>query len=640
MVSPAMVSRVIMAYDATKDRHEGELQRTLDEVRLRGDILHGRDRLIVLGVLHRVPHPMGYQTIASIDAFGGTNMRAIEEEVSKKVNLYIKLLQESAQLCEDAGIQIEVKIAAGNPTKNVILQEVVASSPSWIILDRHLRRDLKFYLQQLPCKVSLINDNLSVDVLRSFPLNAKNSIENKVFITSSKLVHPLNNPDSENVEQSVEQSVTSCGSYPPQSFSSSVEISNFPRPDSENIDQSVISCQSYPPQSFSTSMESSGISNRNITTNESQKRNFQLKEDVGSSFKQENSGRETEKDNKYLELIKKQSKKLSRLRASEAPILCAACGTRTELNVMATMKFDFKEIQRATNGFAKENLLGEGGFGHVYKGKLKDGQVIATKVRKEESTQGFEEFYSEIYVLSFARHKNIVMLLGYCCKENLNILVYEYICNNSLEWHLFDNNGTFLEWHQRRAIAIGTAKGLRFLHEECRGAPIIHRDLRPGNILLTHDFVPMLGDFGLAKWKTTDDSVHTRILGTLGYLAPEYAENGLVSVRTDVYAYGMVLLQLISGSKVVDPIRHGEYPSLRQWAKPLIKRLALHELVDPRIEESYDTYELYQLARTAYLCVQKNPEKRPSMGEVVLLLEGESDHLQHLKEHFIPHHTE
>ncbi|KAK7320921.1 hypothetical protein VNO77_30867 [Canavalia gladiata] len=300
--------------------------------------------------------------------------------------------------------------------------------------------------------------------------------------------------------------------------------------------------------------------------------------------------------------------------SSDAPILCAGCGTRTELYTKELVMFNYLDLQLATNDFSKDNLLGEGGYGHVYKGMLKDGQQIAAKVRKEESRQGFSEFNSEVYVLSFARHKNIVMLLGYCFKERLNILVYEYICNKSLEWHLFDKNAAVLEWHQRYAIAIGTAKGLRFLHEECRGGPIIHRDMRPSNILLTHDFVPMLGDFGLAKWKTSDKTLQTRIMGTLGYLAPEYAEDGIVSVGIDVYAYGIVLLQLITGRKAnSSPEQH---LSLRQWAEPRIEKLAFHELRDSRLGESYDSNELYLMAKVAYYCVQRNHEKRPSIGEV------------------------
>jgi interleukin-1 receptor-associated kinase 1 len=302
------------------------------------------------------------------------------------------------------------------------------------------------------------------------------------------------------------------------------------------------------------------------------------------------------------------------------------------------MKFSFSDIQLATDDFSKDNLLGEGGYGHVYKGEFKDGQLIAAKVRKEASTQGFAEFHSELYVLSFARHKNIVMLLGYCCKENLNILVYEYICNKSLYWHLF-GSATPLEWHQRYAIAIGTAKGLRFLHEECRAGPIIHRDMRPSNILLTHDFVPMLGDFGLARWKIGEDPVQTKIHGTLGYLAPEYAENGIVSVRTDVYAFGIVLLQLISGRKALDFTREDQSISIRQWAEALIEKLALHELIDHRIEESYNKYELYMMTKVAYLCVQRSPELRPSMGEVVRLLEKENEHFNNLVEQFVPHYA-
>lgn len=136
-------------------------------------------------------------------------------------------------------------------------------------------------------------------------------------------------------------------------------------------------------------------------------------------------------------IIEKLRRKPIRQRPSDAPVLCTGCGLKTEPDIRDSMKFSFSEIQLATNDFSKDNLLGEGGYGHVYRGRLKDGQHIAAKVRKEASTQGFAEFHSEIYVLSFARHKNIVMLLGYCCKENLNILVYEYICNKSLEWHLF-----------------------------------------------------------------------------------------------------------------------------------------------------------------------------------------------------------
>ncbi|XVE95590.1 hypothetical protein REPUB_Repub02eG0111900 [Reevesia pubescens] len=417
-------------------------------------------------------------------------------------------------------------------------------------------------------------------------------------------------------------------------MSKPVPLSNFHI--SENIDQSERS------HSFTMSSSENSKSGHFMPSFTLKSEEHYSSADFGSSSKLEKTDRHPKGENKQpttLNVVQKQRRIAFHNKYSGAPLLCAACGIRTEFYIRDSMAFNYSEIQQATDDFSKENLIGEGGYGRVYKGKLKDGQLIAAKVRKQESTQGFTEFNSEVSVLSFARHKNIVVLLGYCCKENLNILVYEYICNKSLYWHLFETTENVLDWHQRRAIAIGTAKGLRFLHEECRGGPIIHRDMRPSNILLTHDLVPMLGDFGLARWRINDDTLQTQILGTLGYLAPEYAESGFVSVRTDVYAFGIVLLQLISGRKVIDFQSKGQHVSLRQWAEPLIEKLALHELSDPRIGESYDTYQLYLMAKTAYLCVQGSPEMRPSMGEVLRLLEGESDHFHHLKEKFVPYFT-
>ncbi|KAI5589322.1 hypothetical protein BDE02_05G154700 [Populus trichocarpa] len=596
MESPLSPSHVVIAYDATKDRGVHELKLTIDAVRMRGDILRGGDTLVVHGVLHRVLHPLGYQLKVCPDSFAGASKRHIEEEITKKLDAYVNMLLQSAEVCEDEGVSIEVKISAGTPTKQVVVQEAVACNATWVVLDRHLRKELRFYLKQIPCKVALIQDNLSVVIEKPHTTAETDALEQKLFYSMSKPVPVLNSPTNE----SYKQSVISSGSF--SSFFNSLESSDMPA--------SLLPSSSYRSHEHKNSL------------------------DFGSSAKPEKSAPSASNTT-----IQRHPKNVSRYKASEAPILCSGCGARTELYIKDSMRFNFSEIQLATDDFSKDNLLGEGGYGHVYKGKLQDGQQIAAKVRKEASTQGFTEFQSEVYVLNFARHKNIVMLLGFCCKENLNILVYEYICNKSLYWHLFDKTENMLEWHQRLAIAIGTAKGLRFLHEECRGGPIIHRDMRPCNILLTHDFVPMLGDFGLARWKTGDDPEQTRVLGTLGYLAPEYAENGIVSVRTDVYAFGVVLLQLISGRKVVDEKREEGKQSIRQWAKPLIERLALHELIDPRIGDTYDTYELYLMAKTAYLCVQRSPEMRPSMGEVVRFLEAESDYAQHLGERFARHYA-
>ncbi|CAN0928530.1 Proline-rich receptor-like protein kinase PERK8 [Linum grandiflorum] len=478
-------------------------------------------------------------------------------------------------------------MAAGTPPKQVVLQEVATSNAAWLVLDRHLKRDLKFYLTQIPCKVALIQDDLSVEVERDHTRNVSDATEQKTFYATSRHVQILDYQGHRNSRQS------------------------------------VVACPSYPLSGDSTNDSKWGMDRNNCPA-------------IGTSA---NHGGSAEVEyHVESQIIRRQISDIFRQRSSEEPILCSICGIRTDLNVKDSMRFSISEIQLATDNFSNANLLGEGGYGHVYKGRLHGGQFIAAKVHKEESTQGFSEFQSEIQVLNFARHKNIVMLLGFCCKENVNILVYEYICNKSLHSHLFDKSENTLQWHQRQAIAIGIGKGLRFLHEECRGSPIVHRDLRPSNVLLTHDFVPMVGDFGLARWKTIDP-VHTRLLGTLGYLAPEYVESGCISVRTDVYAFGVILLQLISGRKVIDAKQLEGQQSIREWAVPLIEELALHKLIDPHLGESYDTYELYQMAKAAYLCVQRNPEKRPSAAQVLSLLEGKDDHMQRITDHFDTSHS-
>ncbi|KAL9313685.1 hypothetical protein ACSQ67_019137 [Phaseolus vulgaris] len=583
MDSPPIPSYVVVACDATRDRTEHEIKLVVDHVRSSGVFLSNGDKLLVLCVLHKVSHPMGYQTLACPESFAGTNFRTMEEEVKKKVDTYASELLSSYEDFQSEGATIEVKVTAGFPIKQVVLQEITNYNASWIILDRHLRRDLRYHLNKLPCKVALLKDDLSLEILKSHYTQDTKVTATKFVFSLSKFV-----------------SLSDCHSI-------------------EDIEHSIVSYKSYP-HSIVSSDTSGTIRSFTKHSSGNRSRDYNFVSEFGSSSKQERSDISTKGEYRYLtssQIDQKQNQSGFLPKHSDAPLLCTGCGTRTELSIKESMKFSYSDVQLATNDFSKDNLLGEGGYGHVYKGVLKDGQQIAAKVRKEESSQGFSEFHSEVYVLSFARHKNIVMLLGYCCKEKKNILIYEYICNKSLHWHLFENDAAVLEWHQRYAIAIGIAKGLRFLHEECRGGPIIHRDMRPSNILLTHDIVPMLGDFGLAKWKTGNESPQTMIMGTLGYLAPEYAEDGIVSEGTDVYSYGIILLQLISGRQVGNSNNPEQQQSLRQWAEPMIEKLALHELIDTRLGESYDTYELYLIAKAAYFCVQRKPEMRPSMGEVL-----------------------
>ncbi|KAG6781582.1 hypothetical protein POTOM_014493 [Populus tomentosa] len=284
--------------------------------------------------------------------------------------------------------------------------------------------------------------------------------------------------------------------------------------------------------------------------------------------------------------------------------ICLVCkNRRTKIG----WKRDFS-YNAATEGFSQKKFLSEGGFGSVYRGDL-DGLAFAVKQHNSASFQGEKEFKSEVEVLSKARHENLVMLLGSCSEGNDRLLVYEYVCNCSLDQHLSKHARKPLTWEKRMKIALGAARGLKYLHEN----NIIHRDMRPNNLLITHDHEALLGDFGLARTQHEDSepSLETRVVGTLGYLAPEYAECGKVSTKTDVYAFGVVLLQLITGLKTSDKILGGK--SLVGWARPLLKERNYPNLIDQRILESHDVHQLFWMIRVAEKCLSKDPQKRLTM---------------------------
>ncbi|PWZ19056.1 Inactive protein kinase [Zea mays] len=248
------------------------------------------------------------------------------------------------------------------------------------------------------------------------------------------------------------------------------------------------------------------------------------------------------------------------------PPLCSICQHKAPVFGKPPRWFSYAELEVATGGFSRANFLAEGGFGSVHRGVLPDGRAVAVKQHRLASSQGDVEFCSEVEVLSCAQHRNVVMLIGFCVENKRRLLVYEYICNGSLDTHLYDRNKETLEWAARHKIAVGAARGLRYLHEECRVGCIIHRDMRPNNILVTHDFEPLVGDFGLARWQPDGDmGVETRVIGTFGYLAPEYAQSGQITEKADVYSFGVVLVELVTGRKAVDINRPKGQQFLTEW---------------------------------------------------------------------------
>ncbi|KAK9275310.1 hypothetical protein L1049_022573 [Liquidambar formosana] len=287
--------------------------------------------------------------------------------------------------------------------------------------------------------------------------------------------------------------------------------------------------------------------------------------------------------------------------------------------------FTYKELHTATNGFSEDNKLGEGGFGSVYWGKTSDGLQIAVKKLKAMNSKAEMEFAVEVEVLGRVVHKNLLGLRGYCAGADQRLIVYDYMPNLSLLSHL---HGQFagevqLDWKRRMKIAIGSAEGLLYLHHEVT-PHIIHRDIKASNVLLDSDFEPLVADFGFAKL-IPDGVSHmtTRVKGTLGYLAPEYAMWGKVSESCDVYSFGILLLEILTGRKPIEKLPGGVKRTITEWAEPLIIKGRFKDLADPKLRGNFDEKQLRHGINIASLCVQSEPEKRPNMKEVVSLLKNE-----------------
>ncbi|XP_010432675.2 PREDICTED: proline-rich receptor-like protein kinase PERK14 [Camelina sativa] len=319
------------------------------------------------------------------------------------------------------------------------------------------------------------------------------------------------------------------------------------------------------------------------------------------------------------------------------PIYSSSGGHGTKENnavskntTMPSGMFTYEELSKATSGFSEANLLGEGGFGYVHKGILKNGIEVAVKQLKIGSYQGEREFQAEVDTISRVHHKHLVSLVGYCVNGDKRLLVYEFVPKDTLEFHLHGNRGSVLEWELRLRIAVGAAKGLAYLHEDC-SPTIIHRDIKAANILLDSKYEAKVSDFGLAKFFSDTNSsfthISTRVVGTFGYMAPEYASSGKVTDKSDVYSFGVVLLELITGRPSIfakDPTTN---QSLVDWARPLLAKAISGEnfdlVVDQRLEKNYDTTQMANMAACAAACIRQSAWLRPRMSQVVRALEGE-----------------
>ncbi|KAK1322466.1 Proline-rich receptor-like protein kinase PERK8 [Acorus calamus] len=291
--------------------------------------------------------------------------------------------------------------------------------------------------------------------------------------------------------------------------------------------------------------------------------------------------------------------------------------------------FTYDELVQVTDGFSARNLLGEGGFGPVYKGVLSDGREVAVKQLKDGGGQGEREFAAEVEIISRVHHRHLVSLVGYCISEDQRLLVYDFVPNNTLYYHLHGQGRLVLDWTTRVKIAVGAARGLAYLHEDCHPR-IIHRDIKSSNILLDNNYEAQVADFGLAKL-ALDANTHvtTRVMGTFGYLAPEYASSGKLTDKSDVFSYGVVLLELITGRKSVDTSQPLGDESLVEWARPLLNRALdngdVGEIPDPRLENNYNEFEMFRMIEAAAACVRHSATMRPRMGQVARALDCMGD---------------
>ncbi|CAH8354577.1 unnamed protein product [Eruca vesicaria subsp. sativa] len=296
--------------------------------------------------------------------------------------------------------------------------------------------------------------------------------------------------------------------------------------------------------------------------------------------------------------------------------------------------FKYSELVSVTSNFCPDNFIGKGGSSKVYRGYLPNGREVAVKILKQ--TKGvLKDFVAEIDIITTLNHKNVISLLGYCFEDKNLLLVYNYLSRGSLEENLHGNkkDSVAFGWMERYKVALGIAEALDYLHNSAPQA-VIHRDVKSSNILLSDDFEPQLSDFGLAKWESasTTQTICSDVSGTFGYLAPEYFMYGKMNNKIDVYAYGVVLLELLSGRKPVNSESPKARESLVMWAKPILEDRHYPQLLDPCLLDDNDSDQMERMALAATLCIRHNPQSRPEMGMVLDLLKGDTEMLKWAKE--------
>ncbi|XP_052189781.1 inactive protein kinase SELMODRAFT_444075-like [Diospyros lotus] len=573
------------------------------------------------------------------------------------------------QLQSQIEVRVQIKVVPGTPSGGVAA-EAKRNAASWVILHKKLKQEQKHCLEELHCNIVVMKGS-QPKVLR-LNLECSDELQTPFFSAASSPGLDVEKFQQHRVKHSTP---VSSPEEPSTSYTRTTRENSLSSPDTvaslflvyeQNPLFEIPKKGNYSPSNRrndstdllrgldkdgdSTRLQSAITNNhksvfwipQNHTANVKvpARRNYRntrttnfppTRSLVDVQFNQEMIGPNRAQDRDYVfNSTIRQAVSLGRT-SSIPPPLCSICQHKAPAFGKPPRQFDYKELKEATDGFSDTNFLAEGGFGIVHRGVLRDGQVVAVKQLKFAGSQGDADFCREVRVLSCAQHRNVVLLVGFCIEDKNRILVYEYICNGSLDFHLHGNKRTPLDWHSRQKIAIGTARGLRYLHEDCRVGCIVHRDMRPSNILLTHDYEPLVADFGLARLHTEWDACDEQVVGTSGYLAPEYFRGGKITEKVDIYAFGLVLLELITGQKAsnlhCDKGRHilaeNSYLLPTQESGFILGKnyqLIGSCLAADRLQNL--PHELQVISHAAFLCLQQNPELRPPMPKVLRILEG------------------
>ncbi|KAJ9538649.1 hypothetical protein OSB04_031382 [Centaurea solstitialis] len=511
-------------------------------------------------------------------------------------------------------IKMKIKVISGT-TCGVVAAEAKKTRTQWVVLDRKLKKEAKACIEELECNVVVMKKS-QPKILR---LNLVGSPTKEVDQRLSSCL--------ETTTDSFEgdESLWNTTKVPNVTPVSSPEHSSFSttEPGTSSLSSSDLGFSPFLVADHDWDVKKDGFLDDSDSDSDPENLSSSPSTSLCSSGEFSKTERSpitdalrlkfSELDHRLEKPTMKSAREMTRCGGT-----CRRNRRRSALSVGTRRQF----LERLRNGsrFASSKRPRTGGFGSVHRGVLKDGRMVAVKQHKIASSQGDNEFFSEVEVLSCAQHRNVVMLIGFCVEDGRRLLVYEYICNGSLDSHLYGHDHGPLEWSARQKIAVGAARGLRYLHEECRVGCIVHRDMRPNNILLTHDFEALVGDFGLARWQPDGETgVETRIIGTFGYLAPEYAQSGEITEKADVYSFGVVLVELITGRKAVDINRPKGQQYLTEWARPLLEETDITELIDPRLKNSYSDPEVRCMSHCASLCIRRDPHSRPRMSQSLIL---------------------